>query len=221
MFLSTTFLCQAAIEEGDYAVFSVAFLLMSVSKEPLTTFNHSKVIEGLCISSLLHSGKNKNSPLPIRNTSTNGGFSIAMLDYQSSGYIIHKRQWHEHVMAITRGIWTQEPLCRNSEFPWSQWSSRSHYDIMDIHRFSKKKWNCNHSVVSCKSPKQHRQHLPLSTIFFRLVVKRSQSQNKKTSPHPAGPGSTQAKPLSEGLWNKPGARPFSKPQGCFEKFPKS
>lgn len=114
-----TLLCQAAIEEGDYAVFSVAFLLMSVSKEPLTTFNHSKVIEGLCISSLLHSGKNKHSPLPIRKTSTNGGFSIAMLDYQSSGYIIHKRQWHEHIMAITRGIWTQEPLCRNSEFPWS------------------------------------------------------------------------------------------------------
>lgn len=39
MFLSTTFLCRAAIEEGDYAVFSVAFLLTSVSKEPLTTFN--------------------------------------------------------------------------------------------------------------------------------------------------------------------------------------
>ena len=119
MFLSTTFLCQAAIEEGDYAIFSVAFLLMSVSKEPLTTFNHSKVIEGLCISSLLHSGKNEHSPLPIRNTSTNGGFSIAMLDYQNKGYIIHKRQWHEHIMAITRGIWTQEPLCRNSEIPWS------------------------------------------------------------------------------------------------------
>ena len=45
-------------------------------------------------------------------------------------------------------------------------------------------------------------------------ILRSQSQNKKTSLHPAGPGSTQAKPLSEGLWNKPGAQPFSKPQGA-------
>ena len=51
-------------------------------------------------------------------------------------------------------------------------------------------------------------------------ILRSQSQNKKTSPHPAGPGSTQAKPLSEGLWNKPGARPFSKPQGASKNFPK-